>query len=153
MKTVCGVLFLAALACAPAPARAAHSCTILSVPTLNFGVYTAAGPDRDAEGSLLFSCAPDVLLGLSVPYSVSLGTGGSGSYFPRRLQAGGFALNYNLFRDPPRTEVWGDGSGTTLKMTGSCAGPCSVTVYGRIPASQSTPAANYQDTVEVTLDF
>jgi spore coat protein U-like protein len=153
MKTVHGTLLLAVLACAPAPVRAAHSCTILSAPTLDFGLYTAAGSDRDAEGSLLFSCTPDVLLGLSVPYRVSLGTGGSGTYTPRQLRAGGYALNYNLFRDAPRTEIWGDGSGSSVTVTGGCTGPCTVTVFGRIPAGQLTPAASYQDTVEVILDF
>lgn len=152
MRTACGVLLLA-LALAPGVAGAAHSCTILSVPTLDFGVYASAGSERDAEGNLLFSCTPDILLGLSVPYTLSLDTGGSGTYFPRRLQAGGFSLNYNLFSDPPRTLVWGDGSASTVRVTGSCAGPCAIPVFGRIPASQSVPAASYQDTVEITLDF
>jgi len=134
-------------------AFAAPSCTLLSMPTLNFGAYSAVGGVKDAEGALIFSCIPDLLIGPTVSYSVSLDTGGAPSYFPRRLSSGGFSLQYNLYSDIARTVIWGDGTPGTSLVTGACTGTCSIQVYGRISAGQSVPAAEYSDDVLVTLDF
>lgn len=143
----------AAALLAAGEAASAPSCTLLSMPTLNFGAYSAVSGVKDAEGALLFACAPDLLVGPVVSYSITLDNGNSASYFPRRLSAGGFSLQYNLYADVARTAIWGDGTSGTTVVTGSCAGTCSVQVYGRIGAGQSVPAAQYSDDVVVTLDF
>lgn len=134
-------------------AGAAPSCTLLSLPTLNFGAYSAVGGMKDADDALLFSCLPDLLVGPTVSYSVTLDPGGAASFFPRRLSAGGYDLEYNLYTDITRSRVWGDGTAGTSTVTGACVGTCTVQVYGRISAGQSVPAAEYRDDVVVTLDF
>ena len=157
MKQNALLLILLALAW-PAGARAAASCTILPAPggtLVDFGTYNALGGNLDAIGHISFLCVPDLLTGPTASYalSVSAGTGSGGSFNPRRLTGSGFGLNYNMFLDPARTQLLGDGSSGTSKSAGTCAGTCAIMVYGRIFGGQFVPAAPYQDDILVTLEF
>ncbi len=65
-------------------------------------------------------------------------------------------LNYNLYLDAARTTIWGDGTGGTQVY--SNANPpnntnVTVTIYGRIPASQDVSAGSYTNTVTATINF
>ena len=71
----------------------------------------------------------------------------------RRLANGTDMLSYALFQDSGRSTVWGNTGGTGAGYTASSAAPTDVTVYGRIAASQSVPAASYSDTVVATITF
>lgn len=149
--------FLATAACllSATAAPAAPLCALLSTPEMDFGAYSALGGARDAESAMLLSCTPDLLVGPTVSYTISMstGTGNPAGYAPRRLVAGGYALEYNLYTDLARTAIWGDGSPGTAVVGGACAGACSVPVYGRITPGQAVPAAQYRDDVTVTVDF
>ncbi|HEX8216858.1 MAG TPA: spore coat U domain-containing protein [Allosphingosinicella sp.] len=82
--------------------------------------------------------------------------GGSGATFAsRRLTFGGNTLNYTLYRDAARSQVWGDGTNSTFTVTGSGSGSQqSFNVYGRLPGGQSSaPAGLYTDTVNVTITY
>lgn len=145
-----GLLGLAGLlACGPAQAA---SCALLATPQLDFGAYSASAGVDDAQGALQISCVPD-LLSLTVSYTITLSPGSASTFYPRRLTAGAFGLNYNLYTDPARTTIWGDGTNGSAVVGGTCAALCSTQVYGRIPAGQSVPAAQYRDDVLVTLEF
>lgn len=152
------VVPLLLLACAwPFGARAAASCTIVPAPggtLVDFGNYDAMSGDRDAIGQIQFLCVPDLLTGPTVSYTLAINSGtGGGSFNPRRMIAGAYGLNYNLFLDPSRTQIFGDGSAGTGKAAGGCAGSCAVAVYGRIYGAQPVPAAQYRDELLATLDF
>lgn len=88
-------------------------------------------------------------------YTVLLSAGDAGSYSPRKLSGGAHTLSYNLYTDPLRTIVWGDGSGGTTSITGAFALPGAIdhTVYGRLPAQQNVGAGVYSDTITATIDF
>lgn len=148
----------AALLCVLAwPAGAQHSCSFSNVggTLVDFGLYNALQGDHDATGTIEFTCLPDLLIGLTVPYTVSIspGTGSGGSFSPRQLVFGGDALNYNLYSDLLRTVVWGDGTLGTGTVSGQCVGACSVLVFGRIFGGQTGAAGAYSDSVVVTIDF
>jgi len=67
---------------------------------------------------------------------------------------GSNTLEYNLYTDAGRTTVWGDGTASSVTAAGTGSGAQqSLTVYGRIPASQSVPAGSYSDTVTATINF
>lgn len=133
----------------------AQTCAVTSAAgstLVDFGVYTALGGNLDGTGTIELSCTPGPLL-LPVSYSISIGPGASGSFNPRKFLAGAYALGYNLYLDPLRLQVWGDGSPGTGKHGGACSGTCPTTVYGRVFGNQSVPAAPYRDEVLITLDF
>lgn len=140
------VSFLAFLLLA---APAAAQCS-LSTTGVSFGLYDALSPTPLAStGSITWSCPPNRIIELH------LGTGGSGTFVPRRMASGAEHLSYNLFLDAAGTQIWGDGTGGTSIFsidTGQGGGRSrTVTIYGRIPAQQDVAAGVYADTVVATL--
>lgn len=146
------LLLLAGFCWSGTALAAGGSCGLLNSPTLDFGGYSSIGGVKDASAAFSMTCVP-VLPALTVSYTIKLGAGGSGSYAARRMSAGGYTLGYNLYKDSARTQIWGDGTAGTTTVTGNCATLCSNQIYGRVPASQSVPAAQYSDSVVVTVEF
>jgi spore coat protein U-like protein len=71
-----------------------------------------------------------------------------------RSSAGDFSLDYNLYRDSARTEVWGDGTGSTAIHAGVGTGiPVQFNLYGRISGRQNVRADIYNDSVIVTVEW
>ena len=63
-------------------------------------------------------------------------------------------LSYSLYSDSGRTTNWGNVTGSWMSGTGTGTGTAqNLTVYGRIPASQSALIGSYADTVTVTITF
>jgi spore coat protein U-like protein len=99
-----------------------------------------------------------------VDYTVSLSTG-AGTYAQRlltRTAAPADTLPFNLYLNvlPPvlNTNVWGDGSGTTVRWTGSMnltnGNPTrtdTATLVGAIPAGSFPSAGTYQETIVATF--
>ncbi len=132
----------------------AINCTITLNP-LPFGMYTPAGTvPLDAVSDITVRCVAQ-----AGTYSVSIGPGFSGNQLLRTMLAGGTdILNYNLFRDPARTQIWGDGIPPTFVVIGSRAGVGRPTVnvhslYGRVFSGQTPNPGNYADNLLVTVLF
>lgn len=153
MKRAIALMILATAAWSPA-SHAAASCSLSTGGgrLVDFSVYNPLAGQIDAQGSITMNCSGSLL---PIAYSVSIGTGSSGSFSTRTLRNGGNSLNYNLYTDATRLIIWGDGSSplTTSKKSGTCLGSCSVFVYGRMFGSQSAPVGTYSDSVLVTLEF
>ena len=136
------------------PARAAIHCTWVATAPVAFGTYEVFNPaPDDAVGSLSFNCKG--VGGGTV--MIDLATGGSGTYAMRTMTGtGADTLNYNLYLDATRTQVWGNGTGGTARY-GPTAPPNNVDVlvniYGRIPAGQDKAPGNYSDTIVATINF
>jgi spore coat protein U-like protein len=155
-----------ALACAvlaPSHALASYGCSV-AVVGVNFGVYdaVAAAPD-DSAGRVNVSCSNVPGTGVdNVAYSVALSPGSAGTFNPRRLAAGTGRLDYNLFRDAGRTQVWGNGTSGSFLVPGTMrVGPGQGNstrtnthdIFGRVPAQQDAAIGAYTDTIVVTLTF
>jgi spore coat protein U-like protein len=129
-----------------------QGCTVTTSP-VRFNAYSSISQAAsDGVGEVRVSC--DV----NLPYTVKLdpGANSGGTFIPRRMRrtGGGETLTYNLFRDVARTEVWGDGTGSTFVKPGSGTGiPTVHAVYGRTPGQQAVPAGSYQDTVTVLVEW
>jgi Uncharacterized secreted protein len=60
-------------------------------------------------------------------------------------------LAYNLYTDPSRTLVWGDGiNGSDVSVSGS---RIDLPIYGRIGARQNVPEGQYVDTIVLTISY
>jgi spore coat protein U-like protein len=81
----------------------------------------------------------------------------TGTYASRRLTKTPSILTYNLYTSAARTQVWGDGTAGTQKVTGTLFGILSNTqdfnIYGRIPPGQNVPSGVYDDTIVVTVAY
>lgn len=154
LRTETRLIAAAAATWALLGAAPAGACTITTT-AVAFGTYNpqAAGAD-DGTGTIALACHPSV----DSP-NVAIGTGGSGTFSPRRMSNGVSTLDYNLYTTTARTVVWGNGTAGTSTVTlsgGSVSGGVrrfSRTVFGRIPALQNVTAGIYGDTVIVTVTF
>jgi len=144
---------LAATLMLPPPALAIN-CSVTLTP-LAFGMYTpGTSSPLDAVADITVRCVAQ-----PGSYAVTIGPGLSGNQLARTLLAGGGdILNYNLFRDPARTQVWGNGTPPTFVVTGSRprVGQPTVNVhplYGRVFAGQTPNPGTYADSLLVTVLF
>lgn len=147
--TLLGVL--AASWFTPLAAHAAVKCSVTTV-GVAFGLYDvfSSSPLLSA-GSVSVRCTG---LGSGIELvSVALSTGGSGSFQPRTLFRGSDRLNYNLFLDAGHSQIWGDGTGGTLRYVSVSKNPVTLTIFGQIPPGQDVTAGTYSDTIVVTVNF
>lgn len=138
----------------------ALSCTVSALP-VSFGVYNPwASMPRDTTTSMSVSCS--ALLRVLVSFTVSADTGSSASYAMRQMQAGGTrTLQYQLYTDAARTQVWGNGSAATDVLSTSflldllfLPVKTDFTIYARMPARQTTAAPGaYTDQLQLTVVF
>jgi spore coat protein U-like protein len=114
--------------------------------TLDFGSYNSGQPtDLDAVGIInIVDCNGDIV--------ISLDGGGSGAVTNRQMRSGDNRLNYQLYRNPTRTAIWGEGS-DAREITLLALQSAPIQVYARIPKSQTVPDGVYTDVVNITLSF
>lgn len=145
----------------PTPAHAACaalsfcSCTVSATP-VSFGSYNPIGTaDLDGTGEVTVDCT--LLAALAGSYTVDLSTGTSGTYAMRTMKNGASDLQYNLYTDATYTQIWGNNTGGSSRVTRAFSGLLSFqlhnTVYGRIFGSQNVPAGTYSDTIVVTVTY
>lgn len=129
-------------------ATVAGSC-LVSATDLNFGAYNPAAGALDGTSTITATCTA------GTPYEIGLSAGnGTPATTTRAMTDGASAqLDYELYSDAARTAIWGETGGATVTQTSLAGGAVAYTVYGRIPASQYVPAANYADAVTVTVTY
>lgn len=148
-------LVLAVAGAAFAPGTASAACSLNGTTGIAFGVYNPlSGTPVETTGSVDFTC---VLLSIFDLVYIDLGTGMNSTTFAgRKLRNGTATLNYQLYYNAARTQVWGDGTGGTahygplLPLLGAML---SLPVYGRLPAGQAVTVGTYTDTIVVTMVY
>ena len=138
------------------------TCSV-SASAISLGSYTPnQTAPADSAGSIGVACTKGALdaLPMSVTYSVEISRGGSSSFSPREMASGPNTLQYNLYRDAVRINVWGDASGGTASVMGSLqlqpspgAATVTHTVYARIFAGQNAVPGAYADSIVVTINY
>jgi spore coat protein U-like protein len=128
------------------------SCNLGSVATLPFGLYDpTSSSNADATTGISVTCT------IGTPYNVGLsgGTTTGGSVAQRKLQGlvGANKLNYNLYRDASRTQVWGETILTDTVVGLGTGFSTTHTVYGRITAGSAASIDVYSDTITVTVTY
>ncbi|MBO9715379.1 MAG: spore coat U domain-containing protein [Pseudoxanthomonas sp.] len=124
------------------------ACT-LSATNLDFGeTDTLAQPVQDTS-SIRVECPS------GADWSLGLGTGMNYAGGMRRMAGNDGQIGYELYRDPARSQAWGD-TGVDDRLSGSTdayGNPVTVTVYGRVPAQADMPPGHYYDIVVATLYY
>lgn len=152
---------LAGLACSlpvlVATAAAGDCLLSVEVQGVAFGTYDPADQlPLETHGEIRLTCLDSQ--GAVPTAEVTLSAGGSGRFDHREMSLGESSLLYNLYLDPSRSLVWGDGTATSASLTAGgqdrdSAGLQSYPVYGRIFAGQTVPSGQYGDAVVVTIAF
>lgn len=157
-----GLALLAMAALAPASAWAgtdtasmAVSATVVascdvSANAMAFGSYDpVSSTPLDSSTTLSVICTN----GTGYEVSMNAGSGSGATIAARRMTGSSATLNYSLYRDSNRTNVWGATTGSNV-VTGTGSGAAqSLNVYGRVPVNQTAPAGAYSDTVTVTVTW
>lgn len=137
-------VFLGASLVLPGLADAA-TCTVTVVNAAFGGYDVFQQQNTETTGSVNVSCDS------SASYTITL-SAGFGTFAARTMTNGSQQLDYNLFTDPQRLTVWGDGTSGTATVSATGTGG-TYTVYGMIPALQNVPAGSYSDTITVTVTY
>jgi spore coat protein U-like protein len=150
------------LACAlrAGPALALGETCSVGATSLAFGAFAPlSGTVLDATATITVTCSC-TLACVAIRYTVAVSAGGSATYTPRRMNAGGLLLPYNGYDSSGRTTIWGDGSGSTSIQTRcrllSLGGPPwvePITFYGRIPVNTAAAPGSYSDNLTVTVTY
>ena len=158
-----GIILIAAASLASVPASAATTTTNLAVSAtvtanctvsssaLAFGNVNPLGGNVDAAGGITVTCTN----GTGWSAAAGLGSGSGASFAARRMSQGANLLDYNLYTDAARSNVWGDGTGSTTVFSDTGTGLAQpVVVYGRVPSGQPTVLpGGYSDSVLVTVTY
>jgi spore coat protein U-like protein len=165
MKNFVRCTVVAALASAAAPAFAADAgssldvnatvsanCTVSTTAVAFGNVDVTSGQAVPGTGDISVTCTS----GTAWTAAADAGAGAGADLAIRKMSDGSNLLDYRLFTDPARSQIWGDGieaATATFASTGTGTAQ-SKTVYGLIPAGQTgVPAGEYADTVQVTVSY
>jgi spore coat protein U-like protein len=130
----------------------ADNCTV-SATSVAFGSFSPlTGSAVDSTGTITITCNK------AIPYTIALSPGGSASYTLRRMANGGNYLYYNLYLDAGYSQIWGNGTGGSSRVTDSFprrGGSKDHIVYGRIPLASQRKAkvGSYSDSITVTVTY
>ena len=117
---------------------------------LNFGNYSAqTGTPLLGTTTLTATCTPQTT------YNIGLnkGTTPAGTINQRKMVSGANTLDYQLYTDSTRANIWGETIGTDT-VTGSGTGVgVPHTVFGSVAGAQKVPAGAYADTITVTITY
>lgn len=146
------------------------NCSV-DISDLNFGSYNPiSSTSLDSATQLIITCQGTLIAleAITVTTALSSGSGaGAGSYNPRQMQGviSGDKLNYNLYWDPARTQIAGNGTAGTSILSKSVQVSCDVlfllcsyepirlTVYGRIFGAQDVGGGDYRLPVPITVSI
>lgn len=133
-----------------ASATVPNNCVISAATNLDFGTIPGLiDANRDQTSAITFTCTG------RTAWNVALNNGQNASGNTRRMRLGasGSYVNYELYRDPGRSQRWGTTAGAdTVPGTGT-GSEQALTVYGRVPATQVVPAGDYRDVITVTVTY
>ena len=151
MRAVILALVVAQPTLAAAQPAPPNSCQIRTT-ELNFGRYSGLDPfPTVTRAQILVDCGP-----APVALRVTLTPGSSGRLLDRSMLQSTHRLHYNIYADPARRIVAGDGTGGTVALTPllrRLGGRNRFIVFGVIPARQAIPAGDYSDQVQVVIEF
>jgi spore coat protein U-like protein len=139
---------LAALLLGPLAAAEAVAACAIDLTSVAFGTIDVARTE-DGTGKVKVTCDQAQV------FLVGIGSGAGGQGGRKMVGPGDSRLSYELYLDPGRNEVWGDGETTGQALIDASDGvkPGQYTIYGRVPAQPGKPPGSYADSLVVTVTF
>ncbi|MFM5885436.1 MAG: spore coat U domain-containing protein [Novosphingobium sp.] len=132
----------------PVRAQVINGCTVNALPLI-FTVPVPTNLNVDSSTTISIACTPNI------PFTLDIDNGLYANGINRRVfnaTANAF-INYDVYKDPPRSQVWGTGGAKNLTGNSGITGLVVLPVYGRLASSRNLKAGNYSDTLTVTISF
>lgn len=122
-------------------------CTVSAAPLI-FIVPKPTNVNVDSTTTLTVKCTP------LTTFTVDVDTGLWSNGINRRVKsvAGDF-LQYDVYKDPPRSQVWGTGPAKNYTASSGLTGLIVLPVYGRLNATSNMKAGAYSDQLTVTITY
>lgn len=135
----------------PVEVTVTNACTVRAVPLI-FIVNTPANVDIDRTTTVTVECPPNI------PYTIDIDDGlhprgGSGAKRQVRHATINDFMSYDIYKDPPRSQVWGRGNAQNFAGNSGLSGTVVYTLYGRLNAKSSMRAGRYSDLLTITVNF
>lgn len=152
-----GTLLCAALVLLPAQVSAASEAHCnLTVTAMNFGEYSSRDTRPvDFTAAIVVNCT--AIGDTPIPVNASITVLSNDGAAPHFLQSGSQKLRYQIYVDAARTVPWSSNpEHPSLSGLVSADAPLrrNLTMYGRIPARQSTPEVGfYEDMITIVLNY
>ncbi|WP_298923177.1 spore coat U domain-containing protein [uncultured Ramlibacter sp.] len=136
----------------------------IHVQVFNFGRGTTADTGQEpahAHSMISVTCTRAPLDGLDVDVNLELSALPASSAREMREQVSGEFLRYDLYLDPARTRVWGDGNNGTFAIVNALGlndrnrvGSLAFPIYGTVPAGQyAVPPGQWRGAVLTRLVY
>lgn len=132
----------------PVVVRVFTGCSLVTRP-LTFDASVNTGANIDSTTTITVRCTPNT------NFSVDIDKGLWANGINRRMfssQANAY-LTYDVYRDSPRTNVWGTGQLKNVTGNSGSGLPLDLLIYGRVTKPSTIKAGDYTDTLVVTLNF
>ena len=132
----------------PVRAQVINGCTVNVLP-LVFNIPVPTNLNVDALTTITIACTPNI------PFTLDIDTGLYANGINRRVfnAAVNAYINYDVYKDPPRSQVWGTGGAKNVAGNSGITGVVVLPVYGRVASSKTLKAGSYRDTLTVTISF
>ena len=103
----------------------------------------------DTTTTLTIKCTPNT------DFTIDLDKGLYANGIVRRMYspAANAYVAYDVYRDAPRTSVWGTGQLKNVTGNSGTGAPLTLTLFGRIPAAGKIKAGDYSDRLVVTVTY
>ena len=155
--TMAGACALAASPCAAA-GRATNqfrvsvnpiaSCTVSAAPLI-FLIPVPTNINVDSTSTITVKCPRNTA------FTIDIDTGLYANGINRRVYNAGFNayINYDVYKDPPRSAVWGTGGAKNVAGNSGLTGTVLIPVYGRVASVKTLKSGSYRDTLTITVTF
>lgn len=133
----------------PVSATLISACRISAQP-LNFGIHPSNFTRNITSTSTITSSCTK-----GTPYQIGLNNGLHAIGNQRRMKAGdGAFINYELYKDASHSQRWGSALNTAETLAGVATGVAqNASVYGAVVPQAGLKAADYKDTITVTITY
>jgi len=124
------------------------SCTVSAAPLI-FLIPVPTNTNVDSTSTITVKCPP------LTAFTIDIDTGLYPNGINRRVfnASANAYINYDVYKDPPRSAVWGTGGARAVPGNSGVLGLVIVPVYGRVASVKTLKAGGYNDTLTITLNF
>lgn len=133
----------------PVSVNVVSGCTVVATPMVFF-VPVPANVNVASTATLTLQCSPNVA------YVIDIDTGLNSQGATTRRVANAAQtqfLTYDIYKDPPRSQVWGRGNLKNVAGNSGASGVVVYTLYGLLNAKSTMTAGSYRDTLTITVTF